>query len=46
MKKNTFKHEPIYKELFEWFKIDQAEFDKKFMEDPDAEDKSKISLVV
>ena len=26
-------------ELFEWFKIDQAEFDKKFMEDPDAEDK-------
>ena len=23
-----------HKELFEWFKIDQAEFDKKFMEDP------------
>ncbi len=23
------------KELFEWFKIDQAEFDKKFMENPD-----------
>ena len=28
-----------HKELFEWFKIDQAEFDKKFMEDPDQEDK-------
>ena len=28
-----------HKELFEWFKIDQAEFDKKFMEDPDAEEK-------
>ena len=28
-----------HKELFDWFKIDQAEFDKKFMEDPDAEDK-------
>ena len=28
-----------HKELFEWFKIDQAEFDKKFMEDPDEEDK-------
>ena len=27
-----------HKELFEWFKIDQAEFDKKFMEDPDQED--------
>ena len=24
-----------HKELFEWFKIDQAEFDKKFMESPD-----------
>ena len=31
-----------HKELFEWFKIDQAEFDKKFMEDPDAEDKLGI----
>ena len=28
-----------HKELFEWFKIDQAEFDKKFMEDPEQEDK-------
>ena len=28
-----------HKELFDWFKIDQEEFDKKFMEDPDAEDK-------
>jgi hypothetical protein len=28
-----------HKELFDWFKIDQAEFDKKFMEDPDEEDK-------
>ena len=28
-----------HKELFDWFKIDQTEFDKKFMEDPDAEDK-------
>ena len=24
-----------HKELFEWFKIDQAEFDEKFMEDPE-----------
>jgi len=24
-----------HKELFEWFRIDQAEFDKKFMEDPE-----------
>ena len=28
-----------HKELFDWFKIDQAEFDKKFMEDPEQEDK-------
>ena len=28
-----------HKELFEWFKIDQAEFDKKFVKDPDAEEK-------
>ena len=24
-----------HKDLFEWFRIDQAEFDKKFMENPD-----------
>ena len=24
-----------HKELFEWFKIDKTEFDKKFMESPD-----------
>ncbi len=29
-----------HKELFDWFKIDQAEFDKKFMEDPDQEEQS------
>ena len=28
-----------HKELFEWFRIDQAEFDRKFVEDPDQEDK-------
>ena len=26
-----------HKELFEWFKIDQAEFDKKFMEDDEVD---------
>ena len=28
-----------HKELFDWFKIDQAEFDKKFVKDHDAEEK-------
>ena len=28
-----------HKELFDWFKIDQAEFDRKFVEDPEQEDK-------
>ena len=27
-----------HKELFEWFKIDQAEFDKKFVKDSEIED--------
>ena len=28
-----------HKELFEWFKIDQAEFDKKFMKASDLDEK-------
>ena len=28
-----------HKELFDWFKIDQAEFDKKFVKDSDLDEK-------
>ena len=28
-----------HKELFDWFKIDQAEFDKKFVKDSDVDEK-------
>ena len=27
-----------HKELFDWFRIDQAEFDKKYMKDPESEE--------
>ena len=30
-----------HQKLFDWFKIDQAEFDKKFMKDVELEDINK-----